>query len=92
MAQRAPNLLVVADFTDVPMVCGFGYTAVVVDAYAGLIPGLGVLSLKDTGFVIRHERCATPRPTAPDKATHSTTRSIIRTPEVSTPQYITARR
>ena len=35
----APNLLVVADFTYVPMTCGFGYTAFVVDAYAGLIGG-----------------------------------------------------
>ena len=28
-----------ADFTYVPMVAGFGYTAFVIDAYAGLIPG-----------------------------------------------------
>ncbi len=35
----APNLLLVADFTYVPMTRGFGYTAFVVDAYAGLIPG-----------------------------------------------------
>ena len=33
----APNLLEVADFTYVPMRGGFGYTAFVVDAYAGLI-------------------------------------------------------
>ena len=35
----APNLLVVADFSYVPMACGLGYTAFIVDAYAGLIPG-----------------------------------------------------
>jgi hypothetical protein len=35
----APNLLEVADFTYVPMAVGFGYTAFVIDAYAGLIPG-----------------------------------------------------
>ena len=36
----APNLLEVADFTYVPLgTGGFGYTAFVVDAYAGLIPG-----------------------------------------------------
>jgi hypothetical protein len=36
----APNLLVVADFTYVPLYgSGFGYTAFVVDAYAGVIPG-----------------------------------------------------
>jgi len=35
-----PNRLLVADFTYVPMVTGvFGYTAFVIDAYAGLIPG-----------------------------------------------------
>jgi len=55
---RAPNLLVVADFTDVPMVCGFGYTAVVVDAYAGLIPGWECSLRKDTGFVERALRHA----------------------------------
>ena len=54
----APNLLVVADFTDVPMVCGFGYTAVVVDAYAGLIPGWECSLRKDTGFVERALRHA----------------------------------
>ena len=32
----APNLLEVADFSYVPMTCGFGYTALVVDAYAEL--------------------------------------------------------
>ena len=86
----APNLLVVADFTDVPMTCGFGYTAFVIDAYAGLIPGWECSLSKDSGSSNAH--CATPRPSAPAKATRSTTRSIIPMPEVSTPQYITARR
>ena len=54
----APNLLVVADFTYVPMVCGFGYTAFVVDAYAGLIPGWECSLRKDTGFVERALRHA----------------------------------
>jgi transposase InsO family protein len=36
----APGLLHVADFTYVPLAGGgFGYTAFVIDAYAGLIPG-----------------------------------------------------
>ena len=54
----APNLLLVADFTYVPMVCGFGYTAFVVDAYAGLIPGWECSLRKDTGFVERALRHA----------------------------------
>ena len=54
----APNLLVVADFTYVPMVAGFGYTALVVDAYAGLIPGWECSLVKDTGFVERALRHA----------------------------------
>ena len=58
LAGSAPNLLVVADFTYVPMVCGFGYTAFVVDAYAGLIPGWECSLRKDTGFVERALRHA----------------------------------
>ncbi|MBV8228969.1 MAG: IS3 family transposase [Planctomycetaceae bacterium] len=54
----APNLLEVADFTYVPMTCGFGYTAFVVDAYAGLIPGWECSLVKDTGFVKRALRHA----------------------------------
>jgi putative transposase len=54
----APNLLEVADFTYVPMICGFGYTAFVVDAYAGLIPGWECSLVKDTGFVERALRHA----------------------------------
>jgi putative transposase len=50
----APNLLDVADFTYVPLdTGGFGYTAFVVDAYAGLIPGWECSMTKDTGFVER---------------------------------------
>jgi putative transposase len=54
----APNLLLVADFTYVPMTRGFGYTASVVDAYAGLIPGWECSLVKDTGFVERALRHA----------------------------------
>jgi transposase InsO family protein len=49
----APNVLVVADFTYVPMTCGFGYTAFVVDAYAGLIAGWECSLRKDRAFVER---------------------------------------
>ena len=54
----APNLLEVADFTYVPMTRGFGYTAFVVDAYAGVIPGWECSLVKDTGFVERALRHA----------------------------------
>ena len=54
----APNLLEVADFTYVPMTAGFGYTAFVIDAYAGLIPGWECSLRKDTGFVERALRHA----------------------------------
>jgi len=54
----APNLLEVADFTYVPMTYGFGYTAFVVDAYAGLIAGWECSLTKDTGFVERALRHA----------------------------------
>jgi putative transposase len=54
----APNLLEVADFTYVPMIRGFGYTAFVVDAYAGVIPGWECSLVKDTGFVERALRHA----------------------------------
>ncbi len=50
---EAPNRLVVADFTYVPMTAGFGYTAFVVDAYAGLIAGWECSRRKDTAFVKR---------------------------------------
>jgi transposase InsO family protein len=48
----------VADLTYVPMTCGFGYTAFVVDAYAGLIAGWECSLTKDTGFVERALRHA----------------------------------
>ena len=86
----APNLLEVADFTYVPMTRGFGYTAFVVDAYAGVIPGWECSLVKDTGFVERALRHAVAFRIA--RAARSTTQSIIPMPEVSTPQYITARR
>lgn len=55
----APNLLEVADFTYVALdTGGFGYTAFVVDAYAGLIPGWECSMVKDTGFVERALRHA----------------------------------
>jgi putative transposase len=54
----APGLLHVADFTYVPLAGGgFGYTAFVIDAYAGLIPGWECSTSKEGAFVrraIRH--------------------------------------
>ena len=48
----APALLHVADFTYVPLAGGgFGYTAFVIDAYAGLIPGWECSTSKHTDFV-----------------------------------------
>ena len=48
----APGQLHVADFTYVPLAGGgFGYTAFVIDAYAGLIPGWECSTRKHTGFV-----------------------------------------
>lgn len=49
----APNLLEVADFAHVPMTLGFGYTAFVVDAYAGVIAGWECSLTKDAAFVER---------------------------------------
>jgi putative transposase len=54
----APNLLEVADFTYVPMTWGFGYTAFVVDAYAGVIAGWECSLTKDAAFVERALRHA----------------------------------
>jgi putative transposase len=55
----APNLLATADFTYVALdTGGFGYTAFVVDAYAGLIAGWECSMTKDTGF---RRTCAAPR-------------------------------
>jgi len=55
-----PNLLVVADFTYVPLDGGgFGYSAFVVDAFAGLIAGWECSLTKNTAFVERAIRQAT---------------------------------
>jgi putative transposase len=55
----APGLLHVADFTYVPMAgSGFGYTAFVIDAYAGLIPGWECSTSKEGAFVGRAIRQA----------------------------------
>jgi transposase InsO family protein len=46
-----PGQLNVADFTYVPLVTGqFCYTAFVIDAYAGLIPGWECSASKETGL------------------------------------------
>lgn len=74
----APGLLDVADFTYVPMAGGgFGYTAFVIDAYAGLIPGWECSASKKGAFVQRAIRQAADyrrrqgRPLA-ESATHHT--------------------
>ena len=46
-----PDQLWVADFTYVPMTVGFGYTALVIDAFAGLIVGWECSLSKHTTFV-----------------------------------------
>jgi len=46
-----PDQLWVADFTSVPMTIGFGYTAFVIDAFAGLIVGWECSLSKETAFV-----------------------------------------
>ena len=70
-AQRAPDLvqrqftaerpdeLWVADFTYVPLAAGFGYTAFVIDAFAGLIVGWECSLTKHTAFVESAIRQAT---------------------------------
>lgn len=56
---EAPDALWVADFTYVPMAGGgFGYTAFVIDAFAGYIPGWECSLSKETGFVERAIRQA----------------------------------
>ena len=72
-----PDQLHVADFTYVPMVCRFGYTAFVVDAFAGLIAGWECSLSKETAFVERAIRQAAARrrrqgrPLAGDTIHHS---------------------
>jgi putative transposase len=56
-----PDELHVADFTYVPMITGFGYTAFVVDAYAGPIVGWECSLTKNTAFVERAIRAAAAR-------------------------------
>jgi transposase InsO family protein len=54
-----PDALHVADFTYVPLAAGgFGYTAFVIDASAGLIPGWECSLSKTTAFVERAIRAA----------------------------------
>src|SRR5262249_53904172 len=54
-----PGQLHVADFTYVPLDGGgFGYTALVIDAFAGLIPGWDCSLSKETAFVERAIRQA----------------------------------
>jgi transposase InsO family protein len=56
-----PGVLHVADFTYVPLAGGgFGYTAFVIDAYAGLIPGWECSTSKHTDFVEAAIRQAVP--------------------------------
>jgi putative transposase len=55
---KAPNLLVVGDLTYVAMVAGFGHTAFVIDAYAGLIPGWECSLSNETALVERALRHA----------------------------------
>jgi putative transposase len=54
-----PDQLWVADFTYVPMVAGFGYTALVIDAFAGRIVGWECSLSKHTAFVESATRQAT---------------------------------
>ncbi len=53
-----PDELHVADFTYVRMLTGFGYSAFVIDAFAGLIVGWECSTAKDTAFVERALRSA----------------------------------
>lgn len=58
---KRPDQLYVADFTYVPMTCGFGYTAFVIDASAGTMIGWECSLSKQTAFVERAIReAATP--------------------------------
>lgn len=57
-AADRPDQLHVADFTYVPMLTGFGYTAFVIDAFAGLIVGWECAASKHTAFVERAIRQA----------------------------------
>jgi transposase InsO family protein len=50
-SRGPPGPLQLADFTYVPLACGFGYTAFVIDAFAGLIPGWECSLSKRAAFV-----------------------------------------
>ncbi|EUA76181.1 putative transposase for insertion sequence element IS629 [Mycobacteroides abscessus subsp. bolletii 103] len=86
-----PNLLVVADFTYVPLDGGgFGYTAFVIDAYAGLIAGWECSLTKNTAFVERAIRQATAYRRGRDIGS-PVTRFITATPDHNTLQHISLR-
>jgi transposase InsO family protein len=51
VTAACPDQLWVADFTYVPLSSGFGYTALVIDAFAGLIVGWECSLSKHTAFV-----------------------------------------
>ena len=76
-----PDALHVADFTYVPMVIGFGYTAFVIDGYAGLIAGWECSLTKNTALVECAIRAAAARrawgghPLTGDTIHHSDARS-----------------
>jgi transposase InsO family protein len=79
-----PDQLHVADFTYVPMLAGFGYTAFVLDAFAGTIAGWECSLSKQTAFVERAVRQAAARrrreghPLAGDTIHHSDAGSQLR--------------
>ena len=56
--RSEPDKLHVADFTYVPVASGFGYTAFVIDAFAGLIVAWECSLTKETAFVERAIRQA----------------------------------
>lgn len=81
-----PDALWVADFTYVAMVVGFGYTAFVIDAFAGYVTGWECSLSKRTTFVESTIRqAAALRRYGADRATRlSATRSTTATPAHST--------
>jgi transposase InsO family protein len=88
-----PGQLHVADFTYVPLDGGgFGYTALVIDAFAGLIPGWDCSLSKQTAFVERAIRQAAAyragqgRPFDGTVIHHSDAGSQGRTPRCTSPR------
>jgi transposase InsO family protein len=74
----APNLLLVADFTYVPLQGGgFAYTALIIDAFAGAIPGWQVTTRPNAAMVsaalteARHTRRRQGHPIQPGAVHHS---------------------